>query len=683
MQHLQLSDFITELETQYGCRTKAFRSDNGGEYVNKDLSKFFAQKGIVHDLTPPYSPESNDIAERLNRSIGEAYQNNASYLEKWLGNRQTTNLPQLQDSQHESEISPQWQLNESTPTQPTSTTPLSDFANQLVSTQPPTRPRRTVRPRVFEDIITGEWWNKSNRALLAGRPVLSSPPNPNINETAMITILEVPEPKSYCEAKSSPYWDEWKKASDCEMESFAENNVCDIVPRPEGRNIVSGKWVCKVKGNAQGKVERFKARYVAKGFSKLQGLDFDETFAPVVRFDSLRLLLAIAAHKCWRPRQLNIKTAIPYGILNEETFMELPDGYRKENYFARLNRLVDYLLSFGLASTPFGPCVLVHNTGNLYLAVYVDGIILFGEPGDLMDQVVTCLKSEFKVNDMGTLHWILGTQIEYFDTGIALSQTAYIQRLLIKFGMHNSNSTTTPIEPNHRLRATQTEEDRADTTLYQQIVGSIMYLVSATRPDLAYTISHLSQFSSDPSTSHFCAAKRALRYVKGTADGKLFYKSGSPLILSGLCDASYRNCLDTRRSFSGYLFQLGESCISWKYRKQRTVALSTYEAEYMALSLAPKQFIWIARGLNQLLNDNVPSALATDNSAAIDLAHNPKIIEATKQKDICYHFIRELIENGSITLLHVPSAENLADICTKGLPSPRHYHLCTIIFGTK
>ncbi|KAI1007147.1 hypothetical protein K3495_g1070 [Podosphaera aphanis] len=156
----------------------------------------------------------------------------------------------------------------------------------------------------------------------------------------MMTMLEVPEPKSYRGAKTSPYWDEWKKAFDCEMESFAENNVWDIVPRPKGRKIVSGKWVCKVKGNAQGEVERFKGGYVAKGFSQVQGLDFDETFAPVVRFDSLWLLLAIAAHKYWRPRQLDIKTAFLYGILHEEIFMELPDGYRKENHVARLNRCI-------------------------------------------------------------------------------------------------------------------------------------------------------------------------------------------------------------------------------------------------------------------------------------------------------------------------------------------------------
>ncbi|KAI0996963.1 hypothetical protein K3495_g11220 [Podosphaera aphanis] len=249
--------------------------------------------------------------------------------------------------------------------------------------------------------------------------------------------------------------------------------------------------------------------------------------------------------------------------------------------------------------------------------------------------------------------------------------------------MNDCNPVSTPIEPNHRLRAAQQGEDRANGTYYQQIIGSVMYLVSATRPDLAYTISHLSQFSSDPSKTHLGAAKRILRYLKGTVNRKLFYKYETPLVLSGFCDASYANCLDTRRSFSGYVFQLGESCICWKSRKQRTVAHSTCEAEYMALSIATKHYIWVVNALKQLLHHEIPSAMASDNNAAIELAHNPKINDATKHIDVAYHAIREIIEDGTMTLLHVLSAENLADICTKGLPGPRHIHLCTMIFGPK
>ncbi|KAI1006118.1 hypothetical protein K3495_g2103 [Podosphaera aphanis] len=201
-----------------------------------------------------------------------------------------------------------------------------------------------------------------------------------------------------------------------------------------------------------------------------------------------------------------------------------------------------------------------------------------------MDEAVNSLKSEFKVNDMGTLHWLLGIQIEYDNTGITLSQTAYIDRDLARFSMLDCNSVSTPIEPKQRLIAAAGGETRGNANLYQERIGSIMYIVSGTRPDLAYTTSHLSQFSSDPSVTHLCATKRVLRYLKGTKDLKLSYYLGSPLVLSGYCDASYGNCLDTRRSFSGYLFQLNSRTFSWKSRKQRTVAHSTCEAEYMALA---------------------------------------------------------------------------------------------------
>ena len=249
--------------------------------------------------------------------------------------------------------------------------------------------------------------------------------------------------------------------------------------------------------------------------------------------------------------------------------------------------------------------------------------------------------------------------------------------------MKDCNPVSTPLENNLRLMAANNEEPRGNAKLYQQIIGSIMYLAMGTRPDLAYTITHLLQYNTDPSSTHMNLAKRVLRYLKGTRVIKLTYKSTSPLILNGFCDASYGNCLDTRRSFAGYLFQLGNSTISWKSRKQRTVAHSTCEAEYMALSLATKQFIWIVRGLHQLVDKDIPTNLATDNNSAIDLAHNPRLNDATKHIDIAYHFTREKVEDGTLTLFHVPSEENLADICTKGLPKPRLNHLCTFIFGTK
>lgn len=449
------------------------------------------------------------------------------------------------------------------------------------------------------------------------------------SECALINTLLIDEPQTYKQAMTSNHQDEWRQAMKEELDSLNENEVWDIVRRPTSRKVIGGKWVFKVKGKANGEIERFKARYVARGFSQVQGLDYDEIFAPVAKYDSLRLLLAIAARRKWRPKQLDIKTAFLYGHLQDEVYMELPEGEpRPDGHVAKLNRciyglkqsprewyfrLTKHLQSYGYTSSAFDPCILIHNSGQMIIAIYVDDITLFGESGPLMEETVNALKSEFKVTDMGLLHWLLGIQIEFSDKGISLSQTAFIDKILARFSMQNCNPVGTPVDHNQRFHRITEKEPQADTTQYQQILGSIMYLVTGTRPDLAYASTHLSQYSSNPSASHFSAVKRLLRYVKGTKITKLFYPYEQPLVLNAFCDASHGNCLDTRRSFSGYLFQLGNSVISWRCRKQRSVATSTCEAEYMALALVTKQFIWITGAAREIISDHITSAVSTDS----------------------------------------------------------------------
>jgi hypothetical protein len=345
---------------------------------------------------------------------------------------------------------------------------------------------------------------------------------------------------------------------------------------------------------------------------------------------------------------------------------------------------VEYLKPYGFVISTFDPCVLIHSSGELFMSIYVDDITLFGESNKLLDQTVDVLKTEFKVNDMGHIHWLLAIQIDFTNTGITLTQTSFINSILHRFKMQDCKPVATPIDHDHHLVKARDGDERANATIYQQMIGSLMYLVTATRPDLAYTITHLSQFNSDPTISHLKAAKRVLRYLQGTKDFKLVYPWKSNMELSGYADSSYGNCLDTRRSFSGYVFKLGGSAISWRSRKQRSVATSTCEAEYMALAMAAKQFQWLQRGIRELLNyDKLPSALFCDNNSAIDISYNPKLNDRTKHIDIAYHFTRELVQEGTLTLLPVSSADNIADICTKGLARQTHNHLCAIIFGTK
>lgn len=516
-------------------------------------------------------------------------------------------------------------------------------------------------------------------------------------EESVLTAIVDTEPTSYRQAERSPDWLEWRKAMDEELESLKENEVWDVVPRPANRKIVDSKWVYKIKTDANGNIDRYKARLVARGFTQQPGVDYDEIFSPVVRFDSMRLLLAIAAVKGWRPRQLDVKTAFLYGILKEEVYMQLPEGSRQTGMVAKLKRclyglkqssrewylrLVNFLSPYGFVCSAFDPCVLVHDSGTLFIAIYVDDITLFGKSSDLLDKTVTILQTEFKVTDMGLLHWLLGIRIEINDEGISLSQSAFIDKILARFGMESCNPVSTPMDHNIRLLRSTDDDERVSSTSYQQIVGSINYLATATRPDLSYSITHLSQFNSDPSTLHMSALKRLLRYLHGTREQRLLYPWRSSLKLTGFCDASYGNILDSRRSFSGYLFQLGDSTVCWRARKQNSVAASTTEAEYMALLLATKQFIWLDRGLKEFLKEQIPSAVFTDNMSAIDIAHNPKLNDRTKHIDIAYHFTREQVEEGNLLLMHVASKDNLADICTKALPRPIHVQLCTKIFGT-
>jgi hypothetical protein len=452
-------------------------------------------------------------------------------------------------------------------------------------------------------------------------PPRSPSPTPELeglegSQWANLSILLIDEPKSYRQAKVSPQWSDWKKAMDDELKSLKENDVWDVVPKLVGRKVVASRWVFKAKVNAQGEVERYKARLVAKGFSQILGQGYDEKFAPVVRYDSRRLLMAISACKGWRPRQLEVKTAFRYRILKEEVYMDLPEGSRIDEMVAKLkrciyglkqcprewyNRLVEYLGPFGFVITAWDPCILVHQSGNLFLAIYVDDITLFGATGELKEQTINVLKTEFKVNDMGELNWLQEIQITVTDNGITLSQTTLIDKILNRFSMEDCKPVSTPIDPNHRLKAIEVDEHSTDTTAYQQIIGSLMYLVTGTRPDLAYTITHFSQFHSSPSITHLTAAKRVLRYLQGTKDRPVVYPWNNQLNIVAYTDASYGNCLDTRRSFSGYIFQLGDGPISWRCQKQRSVATSTCEAEYMALAMTTKHHLWLKPRLQELL----------------------------------------------------------------------------------
>ena len=311
--------------------------------------------------------------------------------------------------------------------------------------------------------------------------------------------------------------------------------------------------------------------------------------------------------------------------------------------------------------------------------IYVDDLVLYRPLGDMMDMCITILSAEFEMEYLGTVKWLLGIHIEINKQGISLSQQKYVDDILRRFHMEECNSVTTPADHNVKL-SEQGDEPPADLTLYLQLIGSLMYLVTYTRPDLAFIVTRLSQFNKCPSTLHMAQAKRVLRYLKGTRDKKLLYPFQQTFSLLAYSDSDYAGCSDTRKSTSGYIMQFGESTISWRSKKQGIVTLSTCEAEYVALSVCARELLWLQKALDELLTEFIPMLTYCDNRGTIDNASNQKINEKSKHIDMIYHFMQEKIEDGTITLLHVPSVNNLADICTKGLAKPLFETHCDSLF---
>ncbi|KAI0993873.1 hypothetical protein K3495_g14311 [Podosphaera aphanis] len=279
--------------------------------------------------------------------------------------------------------------------------------------------------------------------------------------------------------------------------------------------------------------------------------------------------------------------------------MEIPDGFKEPGKFYLLRKsiyglkqsplvwydtLTNVLNKGGFASTNFDPCVFTNFEKQIFLAIYAHDILIFGPDNRTLNELEETLHSTFECTNLGVAHYNLGIQVDITNQGISLNQKAYINKILERFGMLDCHPVGTPLEPGIQLRKGQPEEILEDPTIYQSIIGSLMYACTGTRPDLAHTVTLLSQFSSCPSQIHLAAANRVLRYLKGTSDWLLNFPIANDSILHGYPDSSHGNFIDDRKSCSGYLFRLGEASISWSSKKQKTTALSTTEAEYMAIS---------------------------------------------------------------------------------------------------
>ena len=501
------------------------------------------------------------------------------------------------------------------------------------------------------------------------------------------------EPQTIDEALKSDQAKERKAAADSEYESLIANDTWELVELPSGRKPIGCKWVFKVKHTSDGKVERFKGRLVAKGYAQKHGIDYEETFSPVVRFSSIRSLLAFAVQNDMLIHQMDVVSAFLYGKLSEEIYMEQPDGYvvdGKENLVCRLKKslyglkqsprcwysaLKEYIELIKFQQSDADPCVYVRTEGSMtVVAVYVDDLILIAETMDEMKKVKESLATKFRMTDMGKLHYCLGITIVQDEDKkcLWLHQNQYVQNVLEKYSLTEAKVVSTPADLSVRLEKNDGVSAEVDPIVYQSMVGSLLYAACATRPDIAHAVGAVAKFCSKPTEAHQTAVKRIFKYLKGSASLALKYQKLEADTLIGYCDADWAGDQDDRHSTSGNMFLMAGGPISWLSKKQALVALSTSEAEYVALCTATQEATWLRRLLADLkVTTSEPTVVMEDNQGAIAIAKNPMAHARTKHIDIRYHYVREAVQKGVVELRYCPTAQMIADLLTKPLPRGR------------
>jgi len=410
-----------------------------------------------------------------------------------------------------------------------------------------------------------------------------------------------------------------------------------------------------------------------------------------------RTIFGLAALEQWEIHGMDVITAYLLRKLNEEIYMAQPEGFvatgMKARTVCRLLRSIyglkqaarvwnqkihAFLVKIGFVRSSADPCLYIDTKWNIYITIWVDDLLIAGKNGRDIANVKGQLASDFAMKDLGELEHFLGMRITRRPNGdISIDQNGYIRQILKRFGMESSKPVFTPLAPGACLvKAADMEDGDVDLKLYQAMVGSKMYAMLCTCPDLAYAIQQLSQFNSNPTNAHVQAAKRALRYLQGSqTTGLVYSKHNGNIMIQAYCDADYAADGD-RKSISGYVFILAGSPISWQAKKQTTVAQSTVESEYAAMALAAKEMIWLQYLLRDLgMSKYTPTVLLCDNQGAISLAKNPTHHAKTKHVDVQLHFIRDHVEKGTIEVEYCPTENMLADLMTKALARERHARL--------
>ncbi|KAL5825663.1 hypothetical protein ACOSQ3_021726 [Xanthoceras sorbifolium] len=520
-----------------------------------------------------------------------------------------------------------------------------------------------------------------------------------------LLLTDSGEPECYDEAMQVEDSVKWESAMRDEMDSLMSNQTWELAELPPGKKALHNKWVFRIKEEHNGN-KRYKARMVVKGFQQKEGIDYNEIFSPVVKLTTIRLVLKIVAAENLHLEQLNVKTAFLHGDLEEEIYMRQPEGFKeagKENLVCRLKKSLyglkqaprqwykkfdSFMSSSGFTRCQADHCCYIKRFDNSFiiLLLYVDDMLIAGSDMQEIMNLKRELSKQFAMKDLGAAKQILGMRIKR-DTKsgtLLLSQAEYIKKVLSRFNMQDAKPVSTPLGIHFRLSKEQspkTEEERTHMAKvpYASAIGSLMYAMVCTRPDIAQAVGAVSRYMNNPGKIHWEAVKWILRYLRGTTNKTLCFKGGDTT-LTGYVDADLAGNVDIRKSTTGYVYTLGGTAVSWVSQLQKIVALSTTEAEYVAVTEASKEMVWLQSCLEELGKKQEDNVLYCDSQSAIHLAKNPSFHSRTKHIQLRYHFIRSLLEDGILKLEKISGAQNPADMLTKTVTTDK-LKLCSASVG--
>lgn len=783
-----IENFVYKAENVTKNKVLCFRSDNGLEFVNKEVQNLFEKRGITHQTTVPYTPEQNGKAERENRTLIESARTmlcaaglpkklwaEAVHTAAYVLNR-TSKSNETGKTPYETWTGKQFDI-----------TGLKIFGNP-VYVHVPKEKRRKWDPkgekgvmvgygedvkgyRIFfseknsvevkRDIVFLKKGEEQNEQLVildntmkenddtsqehpSDREEMTKDKEKRMEkekevhpeeegETSNVSSdcdsvyipcssdedssyddnevvpkrvmstrtrkqtsfynchhvnVEENEPKTYRDAMQRNDANKWQEAIQSELKTLKENNTWTFCEQPVTKKTVSSKWVFKIKKSNNN--VQYKARLVARGFEQCDTMNLCDIYAPVAKMTTFRLFVCIATKLNLPIWQMDVTGAFLYGDIDENVYLELPEGaYCGDKKIVKLNKSLyglkkspkywndkfnSVVIKQGFVKSKSDPCLYTKCEGSAstYVLLYVDDLLIFGNNEKQICDLKSLLNNEFKMKDLGLVSNFLGIHVKQdLDTGITeLNQKKYLENVLQKFDMQNCKEICTPMDLNFNTKILEGKNesviDKNIENKCRQMIGCLSYAVLGTRPDLCVAVSILSRYQNNANNTLLTALKRVLRYVKYTINYKLVYKCNSNLLL-GYCDANWGGDLKDRRSTTGYCFMFADCLISWSSKKQASVSLSSTESEYIAISIAASEACWL---INLLKDFNIvevcPVTMYCDNQSAIMVA-NTESVKRLKHIDIRFHYIKELIKNGKLILKYIKTEDQTADMFTKAL----------------